>query len=178
VEAPLTAPDALIRPWRTATIVASLIAAVELVALLVLGFALLAKPVAHALQHHAATSAKTSTTKHAAAKAPSVPVHKTPRAVAHLPRAKTGVLVLNGNGRSGAAAAEAAHLNGLGYPVTATGNAPRSDYATTSVLYKPGFRGEAVRLEHDLGVHAVGPLDGLKASALHGGKLAVILGAG
>jgi hypothetical protein len=178
VEAPLTAPDALIRPWRTATIVASLIAALELVALLVLGFVVLAKPVAHALKHHAATAAKTSTTKHATAATPKVVHHKTPPAVAHLPRAKTGVLVLNGNGRTGAAAAEAAHLQGLGYPVSATGNAPRSDYATTSVLYKPGFRGEAVRLEHDLGVHAVGPLDGLKPAALHGGKLAVILGAG
>lgn len=177
MEAPLTAPDALIRPWRTATIVASLIAAVELVALLVLGFALLAKPIAHALKHHAATAAKTSSTKHAA-KTPALVVHKTPPAVAHLPRAKTGVLVLNGNGRTGAAAAEAARLHGLGYPVTATGNAPSSNYATTSVLYRPGFRGEALRLEHDLGVHAVGPLDGLKASALHGGKLAVILGAG
>jgi hypothetical protein len=177
VEAPLIAPDALIRPWRTATIVASLIAVVELVALLVLGFALLAKPIAHALKHHATTAAKTSTTTHVAAK-PKVVVHKTPPAVAHLSRAKTGILVLNGNGRTGAAAAEAARLHGLGYPVTATGNAPSSNYATTSVLYKPGFRGEAVRLEHDLGVHAVGPLDGLTPAALHGGKLAVILGAG
>lgn len=177
MEAPLTAPDALIRPWRTATIVASLIAAVELVVLLVLGFALLAKPVAHALKHHAATTATTSATKHVATK-PKPVVHKTPPAVAHLPRAKTGILVLNGNGRTGAAATAAARLQHLGYPVTSTGNAPRSDYATTSVLYKPGFRGEAIRLEHDLGVHAVGPLDGLKPAALHGGKLAVILGAG
>jgi hypothetical protein len=178
VEAPLIAPDALIRPWRTATIVASLIAAVELVALLVLGFALLAKPVAHALKHHAANTATATTAKHAAVKAPKVAVRKPPPAVARLPRAKTGVLVLNGNGRTGAAAAEATRLHGLGYPVTSTGNAPRADYATTSVLYRPGFRGEAVRLEHDLGVHAVGPLDGLKPAALHGGKLAVILGAG
>jgi len=177
VEAPFIAPDALIRPWRTATIVASLIAVVELVVLLVLGFALLAKPIAHALKHHATTAAKTSATTHATAK-PKTVVHRTPPAVAHLPRAKTGVLVLNGNGRTGAAAAESARLHGLGYPVTATGNAPSSNYATTSVLYKPGFRGEAVRLEHDLGVHAVGPLDGLTPAALHGGKLAVILGAG
>ncbi len=175
--APITASDALIRPWRTATIVASLIAAVELVVVLVLGFALLAKPVAHALQHHATTAAKASATKHVATK-PKPVVHRTPPAVAHLPRAKTGVLVLNGNGHTGAAASAAARLHSLGYPVTSTGNAPRSDYATTSVLYKPGFRGEAVRLEHDLGVHAVGPLDGLSPAALHGGKLAVILGAG
>jgi hypothetical protein len=87
------------------------------------------------------------------------------------------VLVLNGNGRTGAAAAEAARLQGLGYPVTGTGNAGRSDYATTSVMYRPGFRGEAIRLARDLGLHAVGPLDGLSLARLRGGKLAIILGA-
>jgi hypothetical protein len=106
-----------------------------------------------------------------------VPVRRTPPAVPHVARAHTGVLVLNGNGRTGAAAAEAARLQGLGYPVTGTGNAGRSDYATTSVMYRPGFRGEAIRLARDLGLHAVGPLDGLSLARLRGGKLAIILGA-
>jgi hypothetical protein len=53
VDAPLPAPDALIRPWRTATLVASLVAAVELVLLIVAAVLLLAKPLAHAMQHHA-----------------------------------------------------------------------------------------------------------------------------
>lgn len=174
MDAPFTS-DALIRPWRTATLVASLIAAVELVLLIGLGVLVLAKPVSHALHRHATSVAAAEKTTKAAAKAPVV--HRTVAAVAHLPRAKTGVLVLNGNGRQGAAAEESSRLHGLGYPVTGAGNAPRSDYATTSVLYRPGFQGEATRLAHDLGVHAVGPLDGLTVAKLHGGKLAVILGA-
>jgi hypothetical protein len=179
VDAPLTAPDALIRPWRTATIVASLVAAIELVLLLGAGVLLLGKPLSHALSHHAAATAAATAPKKAAAKAKAKPVvvHKTPPAIPHVARAHTGVLVLNGNGHSGAAAAEATRLHTLGYPVTGTGNAPRTDYATTSVMYRPGFRGEAIRLARDLGLHAVGPLDGLTAAHLDGGKLVVILGA-
>ena len=56
MDTPLSAPDALIRPWRTATLVASLVAAVELVLLLGAGFLLLAKPLAHAMQRHAAAT--------------------------------------------------------------------------------------------------------------------------
>lgn len=175
MDAPLTPTDALIRPWRTATIVASLVAAVELVLLIGAGVVLLAKPLSHAMRSHATATALAPAVKKKAA----VPiVHRTPPAVAKLPRSRTGVLVLNGNGRSGAAAAAAAHLHTFGYPVTATGNAPHSNYATTSVMYRPGFRGEATRLAHDLGLHAVGPLDGLRTARLHGAKLAVILGAG
>jgi hypothetical protein len=175
VDAPLTAPDALIRPWRTATIVATLVAAIELVLLVVLGFAVLAKPVAHALRHHATAKALAPAKHHVVA--PARHVQRQLAAVAHLARSGTGILVLNGNGRTGAAATEAARLQGLGYPVTATGNAPRHDYATTVVMYRPGYRGEAMRLARDLGLKAVGPLDGMAAAALHGGKLALILGA-
>lgn len=176
MDAPLTAPDALIRPWRTATIVASLVAAVELVLLLGAGVLLLGKPLSRALNHHAAAAAATPAKK-TVAKAKPVVAHKAPPAIPHVARAHTGVLVLNGNGHSGAAASEAARLHSLGYPVTRTGNAPRTDYATTSVMYRPGFRGEAIRLARDLGLHAVGPLDGLTTARLDGGKLVVILGA-
>ena len=44
-------------------------------------------------------------------------------------------------------------------------------------MYAPGFEGEGRRLARDLGVKVVGPLDGMKRSALHGGQLAVVLGA-
>jgi hypothetical protein len=87
------------------------------------------------------------------------------------------VAVLNGNGRNGAAAAEAARLHGLGYRIASTTNARRQDYATSVVLYRPGFAAEGERLAHDLGVKVVGPLDGISRAALHGGKLAVIVGA-
>ena len=44
-------------------------------------------------------------------------------------------------------------------------------------MYRPGYRGDALRLAHDLHVKVVGPLDGMKPAALHGGQLAVLLGA-
>jgi hypothetical protein len=67
VDAPLPAPDALIRPWRTATLVASLVAAVELVLLIGLAMILLAKPLSHAMQRHATAAAVAPEEKHAAA---------------------------------------------------------------------------------------------------------------
>ena len=88
------------------------------------------------------------------------------------------MLVLNGNGRTGVAHAEAAKLESLGYTVAGAADARRHDYATSLVMYRPGFRSEGVRLAHDLHVGVVGPLDGVTRSALHGGQVAVILGAG
>jgi hypothetical protein len=177
MDAPLT-PDALVRPWRLATLVASLIAAIELVGLLVLGFVLLAKPLSNALQHRATAAAIPAVKKHTA----------TPAAVTHLvkapavgkathTRAQTGVLVLNGNGRAGMAHTAAAALQHLGYPIAGAGNAQRSDYATTVVMFRPGYAAEAHRLAHDEHTTVVGPLDGIATSSLHGAKLVLILGA-
>lgn len=171
MDAPLDPHDSLIRPWRTATLVASLVAAVELVLLLGAGVALLAKPLSHAMQHQAQTKALEAPKKEiAAALAPAVAQPK-------LTRPQTKVFVLNGNGRAGAAATQAQQLETLGYRVPGTGNAPRSDYANTVVMYKPGYRGDALRLARDLKIKVVGPLDGLRPAALHGGQLAVLLGA-
>jgi hypothetical protein len=173
MDAPLPHPDALIRPWRTATLVASLIAAVELVLLLCLGLFLLAKPLSHALQSHAA---KTALAPHKAA----APVHRVRRqavAAPRLARSQTKVVVFNGNGRAGAAAHASAQLRGLGYRVRWTGNAQRQDYATSVVMYRPGYPPEAARLARDLHVKVVGPLDGLRPPALRGAQLAIVLGA-
>jgi hypothetical protein len=175
VDAPLPSPDALVRPWRTATLVASLVAAIELVLLVGAAVLLLAKPLAHAVQRHA----------EAAALAPATPAKKA-QAIVHkikkVPPAKhtrshTGVFVLNGNGRNGAASTEAAKLSGIGYRVPGKGNAKRQDYATTVVMYRRGWEAEGRRLAHDLHVKIVGPLDGLSTSALHGAQLVVVLGA-
>jgi hypothetical protein len=173
VDAPVTARE-LVRPWRRATIVASLLAAVELVLLLGAAAVLVAKPLSHAIQRRAEAAAL-------------APVHKThvyvpppkPKPVGKAKHARSAlaILVLNGNGHSGAASGAAARLQRLGYRISATGNAKRQDYATTVVLYRRGYQAEGARLAHDLGVKVVGPLDGLSASALHGGQLAVILGA-
>jgi hypothetical protein len=172
MDAPLPA-DALIRPWRTATLVASLVAALELIVLIVLALVLLAKPLAHAVQHHAEAAALAPAVKHHTTV---VHVKKPKIGKPKLSRSATGVFVFNGNGRTGAASAAAARLSGLGYPIRGKGNAARQDYATTVVMYKRGFAAEGVRLAHDLHVHVVGPLDGMRPSALHGGKLAIVLG--
>jgi hypothetical protein len=174
VDAPLTAPDALIRPWRTATLVASIVAAIELVLLLGAGFLLLAKPLAHAMQKHAAATAFAPAKKHTAAPV----IHKrAPVGLPKLLRSETGVFVFNGNGHAGAASSEGNTLSNLNYRVLGTGNAKRQDYATSVVMFKKGFQAEGVRLAHDLHVKIVGPLDGLTPAALHGAQLAIVLGA-
>jgi hypothetical protein len=157
--------------------VASLVAAVELVLLLAAAVLLLAKPLSRAMRHHAtATALAPAAVKHTTAPAKPKRRHvAVPKA--KLTPAKTGVLVLNGNGRQGAAAAAAARLHRLGYRVEATGNAKRQDFATTVVMYRSGYRGDASRLAHRLHVKVIGPLDGLPRSALHGGQLAIVLGA-
>jgi hypothetical protein len=176
VDAPLPAPDNLVRPWKTATIVASLVAAIELVLLLGAALLLLAKPLSHAMQRQAAAAAAPPAAKHVEA----ATVKKVKRAhvpVARLPRARTGVIVLNGNGQAGAAGAAAAKLESLHYRVRSTANARRQDYASSVVMYRRGYEGEGARLARDLHVKIVGPLDGLSTSALHGGQLALVLGA-
>ena len=173
MDTPLAAPDALIRPWRRATIVASLIAAVELVVLVVAGFALLAKPLAHAMRKQAEVRAF-APAKHEAKKVVAPVVHAAPKRT----RFQTGVLVLNGNGRSGAASEAASRLRNFGYSISGTGNAPRTDYASTVVMFRTGYRGEALRLARDLHLKVVGPLDGLRPKQLLGAQVAVVLGVG
>ena len=153
-----------VRQWRTATLVASGVAAVELVLLLIVAIALLSKP----LTAHAKEAALK---REVGAPIPSRPEPKR----ATLSRGETSVLVLNGNGIAGAAAAEASRARARGYLVAGTGNAPRS-YGRTVVMYRAGHRPEARRLAADMGVGLVGPLDGLKPRQLEGAQLVVVLG--
>ncbi len=172
MDAPLVPKHELIRPWRRATLVASLVAAVELVLLIGGAAVLFAKPLAHAVQQHAESAAFTPV------KQPPLALPKTVAVgLPRLARQETGVLVLNGNGRNGAAAAGGAKLRGLGYVVARTADAPRRDYATTVVMFRPGFRPEAARLARDLHVKTVAPLDGISVGELAGAHLALILGA-
>ena len=92
------------------------------------------------------------------------------------PRSHVRIMVLNGNGHAGAAGPRPRALQHLGYKVAGAANARRQDYATSVVMYRDGFRAEGMRLAKDLGVKVVGPLDGVRASALHGGRAAVIVG--
>jgi LytR cell envelope-related transcriptional attenuator len=167
----------LVGPWRRAALVAVGIALAEFVALVGILVAMVGGPILHSLE--GARAAQTSTPATAAARPQPAPVHHAAAkvfATAPLAPARTRVLVLNGNGVAGAAHAEAATLLAHGYRIAATGNAARSDYATTILMYRQGFEREARRLAHTAGISVVAPLDGLPPAALHGAQLAVILG--
>ena len=86
------------------------------------------------------------------------------------------MIVLNGNGRSGAASDGAAKVRSHGYTIGTVGNAPRSDFTRTLVMFRPGYRPEAVRLARDLKLKIVGPLDGLRPRDMMGAHVALIVG--
>jgi hypothetical protein len=173
VDAPLHTPHDLIRPWRRATIAASTVAVAELVLLLAAGALLLAKPVSRIIERQALAAATAAPSRQLAK---AIKLMAAPPGKAR-PRGNMAIMVFNGNGRAGAAGATARTLHGLGYRIAGTANAKRQDYATSIVMYEPGYRAEAIRLARDLQVKVVGPLDGLTTAALHGGELTVIVGA-
>lgn len=171
---PLPAPDALVRPWRTAAYAAGVVALVELLLLLVIGGGKLFGYVSDRLELAAresliSTPANTSRPTSVRRKAPAAP------AAARLPRSRTVVMVLNGNGRTGAAASAASRVQSRGYRIGAVTNAPRR-VPRSIVMYRPGYEGEGRRLGKDLGVALVTPLDGMRASALRRAHVVFILG--
>jgi hypothetical protein len=156
-------------PWRTATLVASGVAAIELVALVILGVVLLAKPVSD----HVRQAAEAQVLAPVKVKRPHrAPVVGAPR----LTRGETSVIVLNGNGRAGAASASADAVRRFGYTIGTVGNAPRSDFTRTLVMFRKGYQAEAARLAKDLDVKIVGPLDGLRTADMLGAHVALIVG--
>ena len=112
----LAPPDDLIRPWRTAAFVAGAIALVELLILVGIGGTTLARGVSHRVHRAAVNEARGSAPTRSLAK-------HTNAQPARLPRSKTEVLVLNGNGRQGAAAVEATSVRHHGYRTGAVANA-------------------------------------------------------
>ena len=57
------------------------------------------------------------------------------------------------------------------------GNATKTGYARTIVMYRPGFRSEALRFRHDLNLSVVAPIDGMSPPAQGRAQLVEILGA-
>ena len=145
--------------WRTAAIVVSGIVAFLLLLLIVFG---------GVLSNSSSADAKSGAPKkHAVGRAePKRPT---------LSRTQTRVLVLNGNGINGAAAAESDSLLARGYKISGTGNTAQS-YGQSVVLYRPGKLPEAKRLAADEGIPLVGPLDGITLRELHGAHLVIVLG--
>ncbi len=153
------------RPWKTTALVASGVAALELVVIVIAGVTLLGKPVQQAARKHVLAPVTAKPT----------PKPSSPGKPA-IARKETLVLILNGNGRTGAAAGAADRVRGLGYMVGGVGNANRTDYARDVIMYRPRFRGEALRLARDLKVRIVGPLDGLSRRDMLGAHVAFVVG--
>ena len=167
MEHSLTQMPELRSPWRTATLVAGAIAAIELVALIVVGVSFLAEPVARHVTQTAEAKEYAVTPKRRETATAGTP---------SLARSQVSVIVLNGNGQTGAAASTAERTQALGYTIGTVGNAPRGDFARTIVMFRPGYRAEAVRLAADLKLKLVGPLDGLRPPDLLGAHVALIVG--
>ncbi len=156
---------------RRLTFVLGTIAAVEGLVILAVAVVMLAKPIARHLRHAAVEHATASLMPKTKKTGPASPAGK-PK----LSRTKTSVLVLNGNGVTGAAAAASAPVKQLGYRIKAVGNAHRSDYPQSVVMYKRGYRAEGLRLGRDLHVKIVGPLDGIRVGEMHRAQLAYVIG--
>jgi hypothetical protein len=142
------------------------VAALELVALAGLAMALVGNPLARHFKAEAAAAAAPRVRTTAAAALPT----KTT-----LTRDHTSVIVLNGNGRAGAALSAADRVSARGYIVASVGNAPESS-PRTMVMYRRGYAAEGKRLARDLRIGYVRPLDGMRTSQLMGAHLVLIIG--
>jgi hypothetical protein len=140
-------------PWRTLALAASVLA---------LG----AGSVVALVHQPAATGAEGS---REARQAPALPPLR--------PRSRISVLVLNGNGVSGAAGTTATAILARGYRHAIPSDAPQLDYARSIVLFRPGWQREAGRLARDAGIRAVATVDGRVAPAYAHVPLILILGA-
>jgi len=152
--------------WRTRAILFAALAAVELVVLVALG----------AVTAGRALVGEVETAAIAHELAPAQPKRASAQKRPMLPVSETSVAVLNGNGITGAAAGTATRVKSLSYVVAGVGNAARSDYTRSTVMYRKGFRREALALAKATGVELVGPLDGLRESDLMGAHLALVVG--
>jgi hypothetical protein len=154
--------------WRTRALLFAAIATLELLALVGIGSLAAAKLLAGEVETVARARELPATKR--VTPAPTSPKRSV------LERSETSVVVLNGNGISGAAGEAAGRLRTLTYVVAGAGNAPRTDYAKTIVEYRAGYEREARRLAADVGVKLVGPLDGLREPDLMGAHVALVLG--
>jgi len=141
-------------PWRLATLVASAVA-----------LAILAELV---LTHRPAQTRPVSDTGRGPTRQAVTPLR---------PRSRLSVLVLNGNGASGAAGTEATTILTRGYRHAIPSDATQLDYARSLVLFRPGWQREAERLARDVKIPTVASLDGRVAPEYAHVPLIVVLGA-
>jgi len=170
-------PSSAIRPehWRQTALVAACVAGLELFVLGILIVFLIVRP----LMADDAAPALAGKTKAAAKQQAATTVaagKKATPAQPRLDRRETSVIVLNGNGISGMASEKADLVRTKGYLIAGTANAPRTDFARTVVMYRPGYEPEARRFARDFRIRRVAPLDGLRSADLQGAHIALIVG--
>lgn len=161
--------------WRTTALVAAALAAFEAVLLVLIVLALLVRPLLGSDAAPVSAPPAEAPAKTAPAKPATTPPAKAAPAPA-LARNETLVIVLNGNGSQGAASEKADLVRTKGYLIAGTANAPRSDFARSVVMFRPGHRAEGVRLARDFAVKRVAPLDGIRPAELQGAHVALIVG--
>ena len=156
------------------------IAAIELVLLLVAGAMLVAKPLSHAIQQHAiATATATAPTPRRRRRSQqAIRRHARARRQRRARAADVQIMVFNGNGqvrrrRQRRRPARSTSATRSPAPPTRAARTTRRASSCTRPATAPRASGS----RKDLGVKVVGPLDGIGRSALHGGELAVIVGA-
>jgi LytR cell envelope-related transcriptional attenuator len=166
-------PSTAIRPeqWRQTALVAWGVAALELFVLALLIVFLIVRPL---MADDAAPAAQKANAKQSAA--PPAAQKKAPPAQPKLQRTQTSVIVLNGNGISGMASEKADLVRTRGYVIAGTANAPRTDFARSVVMYRPGYEPEARRFARDFRIGRVSPLDGMRPGQLQGAHIALIVG--
>jgi hypothetical protein len=140
--------------WRLAALVASAFALAALAGLV--------------LTHRPGQTRPVSDTGHGPNRPPTMPLR---------PQSRISVLVLNGNGISGAAGDEATSILDRGYRHAIPMDAPSHDYARSLVLFRPGWQREAERLAREVKIPTVASLDGSVPRAYASVPLVVILGA-
>ena len=168
-------------PWRSAAFIAVSVATVELLILLVVGIWLFGKffsdEVAKATDPTTVARVAVERELNERGQLPAkVDAQATPEQKPILARNETSVIILNGNGVSGAAAEEADRVRGKSYLIAGTGNSARTDYPRSIVMYRPGFKREAQRLAKDFGIRRIVPLDGMRPAELQGAHVALVVG--
>ena len=156
--------------------VVALIAAIELVLLLVAAVAIFGKPFAGEVGKVAEENAAKALAEPIEGQATTATSANSAVLEPKLARAETSVLILNGNGRRGAASEAVGVVNGLEYVLAGTGDAPRGDVRRSVVMFRDGYKAEAQRLASDVRVKRVMPLDGLKPRDLRGAHVVLMLG--
>ena len=157
-------------PWRTAALVAAVVATAELVVLLVVaGGSLLSG--ADTRTEGRSVEARQGRDREARVGRPRRPPRQTSRAAGSRSSCSTATAA------RAPPRATSSRIEGRGYRISVVGNAPSHDYPSSLVMYRPGFAAEGKRLARDLGIRLVSPLDGMRPGQLHGAHTVVILGA-